>query len=312
MRRRTAVIAFLALSCTDRAATQRPVEERTTLAGGIAARVGGEPISVELVAAVATEQAVTPENAVRRLIDDAIAAQAARMRRLDRVPPARWLLTSVRARLVADKLREQAVAKGPPTKQEVDDLTLLHWQQVDRDVSVRVVHAVIFGPDDAAMAAAKEEAATLRERLLDTATPQEFLDKGNAFKVPEPLKIVVQELPPFIEEGGWVTVGNDQRMDQRFATAAHALAKPGDTSGVVRSGFGWHVIRLVERIPASKMSYEARRAAFTEEAHANRARKEIDALLAQLRAKHPVVVSTSAETLMRSVHAEPEQPSAGK
>lgn len=318
MTRRSVALLMFVFACSDDSVS-KPVargtehDEKATLARGVVARVGGEPIQAELVAAVAAEQHIAADEALHRLIDDAVAAQAARMRRLDRVPPTRWKLTAALGRLTADRLREHAVAKGPPTEDEVKELTRFHWQQVDRDVSVKVVHAVVLAPKDPALnEAGKEEAKKLRTALLDTTTKDEFLEKAKAWTPPAGLQIHAEELPPFIEEGGWVTVGPDATFDQTFARGAHAIAKPGDTSAVVETKHGFHVIRLLERIPAQKLSYEARRSAFTEEAHANRARGELNALLAELRARHPVAISTAAETLMRSAHNEPDQPPAPK
>src|SRR5690606_32834298 len=65
--------------------------ELAELGGETAARVGGEPISLALVQEVADAQRVSPREALRRLIDDAIAAHAARERGLER--GVRWHLT---------------------------------------------------------------------------------------------------------------------------------------------------------------------------------------------------------------------------
>jgi peptidyl-prolyl cis-trans isomerase C len=45
-------------------------------------------------------------------------------------------------------------------------------------------------------------------------------------------------------------------MDPAFADAAFALKKPGDLSEPVLSKFGWHVIKLENRTPASIKSFE--------------------------------------------------------
>src|SRR5262249_32499600 len=45
-------------------------------------------------------------------------------------------------------------------------------------------------------------------------------------------------------------------MDPAFANAAFALKNPGDVSEPVLSKFGWHVIKLENRTPASGKSVE--------------------------------------------------------
>jgi peptidyl-prolyl cis-trans isomerase C len=46
-------------------------------------------------------------------------------------------------------------------------------------------------------------------------------------------------------------------MVPAFEAAAFALQQPGDFSGVVKTDFGYHVIRLEERKPASRQPFEA-------------------------------------------------------
>jgi peptidyl-prolyl cis-trans isomerase C len=46
------------------------------------------------------------------------------------------------------------------------------------------------------------------------------------------------------------------RMDPAFSKAAFALAKPGEVSEPVRTPFGWHIIRLEDRKPASTRPFE--------------------------------------------------------
>ncbi len=52
---------------------------------------------------------------------------------------------------------------------------------------------------------------------------------------------------------GLITRG---QMDPAFEKAAFALQRPGEISGVIRSAFGFHIIKLEERVPASREPFE--------------------------------------------------------
>ena len=121
---RTAFAGIVSLALSTSCGTERPAPpsgtERSALGGDVAARVGDEVIHVALVAKVAADQRVSADEALRRLVDDAIVASAARSRGMERTTD--WRLRSARARFTADKLLADAKAKGPPTDEEVQDL----------------------------------------------------------------------------------------------------------------------------------------------------------------------------------------------
>ena len=45
---------------------------------------------------------------------------------------------------------------------------------------------------------------------------------------------------------------SEKQIADSFAEAANALARAGDQSPVVRTPFGFHVILLIERLPAPR------------------------------------------------------------
>lgn len=300
--RRLAPLILLAsaAACSDSAHGAPP--EQAALGDDAAARVGSDVIPKALVAKVAADQAVAPREAVRRLIDDAVSANGARSRGLDRSHPAAWLLTAARARWAAERSLAEARGSGPLSDAEIVEVTRQHWREVDRPEAVRVVHALVQRPkkpDEAAYASARALAAQLREAVLSAKDGDDFQARAKAVPHPAELDVIVQPLPLFAVDGA-ITEG-EGGMVESFAKAAHTLTKAGETSRVVETPFGWHVIRLIERIPEERMPLDARRAAFAEEAFMQRARKLSEARLAALRPSAPVEISPSAERLMESL-----------
>jgi peptidyl-prolyl cis-trans isomerase C len=137
-------------------------------------------------------------------------------------------------------------ADGPP----LDRATLerLARNQYDADPKkfdnpeqVRVRHILVSAKSCEAEAKAKDLLAQARQPGADFAALAQANsdDAGSA---------------PRGGDLGFVARG---RMVPAFEAAAFALQQPGDFSGVVKTDFGYHVIRLEERKPAERQAFEA-------------------------------------------------------
>jgi peptidyl-prolyl cis-trans isomerase C len=274
------LLAGISLSCGSERRAERARGQNAALGGEIAARVGGEPIALRTVGSVADAQGITAQEAAWRLVDDAVAAFAARAEGRDRRAPTSWLLISRRARFAADAL---AV------------VTSRRWRDDDRPPSVRVMHAIVLRPKaDSLLDDARAVATELQEALAH-ASNDDFEAKAKAVSHDPKLELRVERLPAMTEDGRVV------EADGAMAKAASARPSAGATSGVVETRFGFHVIRLLERLPEQRTPVEVRRTKYADEVYSQRAREQMNARLSALRASNPVVVESAAEQLMRSV-----------
>ena len=273
---------------------------RGTLGPGQVARAGDVVIPASLVGAAAARESLPPTAALDALIADALLAEGAKSEGLDTRRDIQGELVAARAQETVKALRDRDIAAGPPTDAEVEELTALHWREVDVPEQVQVIHAVALRPehpDAASLARAKAVGSALAQATAGSISKEDFEARARA--VPhEGVEVRIEELPNFVEDG--CMVGHEGTMDSDFSHGAFTVGA-GGTTQVIESSFGWHVIHVLERLPPVRTSLEERRRAFTVEARAMRGRKGIDTLLAGLHARLRIEVNPAAEAILRDV-----------
>ena len=188
----------------------------------------------------------------------ALATQA-RAAKHDETPEARRQLALGANRVLADSWIDHLAGQKAPTNAQLDAHARTTYNanpnQFSQSEQLRARHilvAVKAGRDDAqAKARAEELLAQLRQgRPFDELAREASDDKGSG------------------QRGGDLGTFGKGSMVPEFEAAAFALTKPGQLSEPVKSQFGYHVIELLERIPARRQTFEDVRAELREDARA--------------------------------------------
>jgi peptidyl-prolyl cis-trans isomerase C len=153
-------------------------------------------------------------------------------------------LRSARERVLSEAALDRAAGE-PPDRAALERLARNQYdadpKKFDTPEQVRVRHVLIS-------AKACEAEAKAREILAKASQP------GADFAA---LAQASSDDPGSASRGGDLGFVARGRMVPAFEAAAFALKQPGDLSDVVKTDFGYHVIRLEERKPAERKPFEA-------------------------------------------------------
>ena len=184
--------------------------------------------------------------------------------------------TELRTRNLVDKVVRQEVDKLPGVVTDAEAKAFYDQNPTLFDAGERVHASHILlrvpegaGPDAKKAARAKAEAALARVR------------KGEDFAA---VAREVSEDPGSAPRGGDLGAFAKGQMVPPFEQAAFALPA-GQVSGLVESPFGFHIIKVQERLPAGKVPFEPVKGQIKDHLAQTRRDKAVDDLVQGLKAK---------------------------
>ncbi|QBQ53529.1 peptidylprolyl isomerase [Nitrosococcus wardiae] len=203
-----------------------------------------------------------------------VLAQEAREQGLDQNP-----LIQQRAKLEVEEilgkarlrqLREQALADNPDFEALARERYQANTEQYQLPEQVKVSHILIKAEERS-----EEEAKQLVEKVRKLALTEEkpFAELAVEYSEDSSVKRNKGDL-------GFIARGNTVKP---FEEAAFALQQPGDLSPVVKSRFGFHIIRLEERQPARTQSFEQVKDKLVQQAQQTYLNKVVQTHLNQIR-----------------------------
>ena len=310
MSRRAAALALsaLAATCGCSEAAGPPPAAVSALPAGTLARVDSQLVSATSVTNVAVRRGLAPREALERLLSDALLASQARSSAPPGVVTA--IERSAAARALLEKLAADAAAAGPATPSEVDELSKERWTELDRPDAARTSHVVVINSDATRDGRARAVAEALHAAVDGCTSAQDFEQRAKTVAT-DGFDVRVEALPPITADGraferkdqSWLPYPST--FDAAFARAANRLNEPGQLSPVVKSEFGYHVIRLVERIAGATLPKAELLTALEPEVRTRRAARARVELLEKLRPASGIQIDRAVDELTARVQASP-------
>lgn len=280
----------------------------SSLPRGALARAGSELVSGSTVSRISAAQGVAPRAALALGLSDALFAQAARAELP--VSATKSVERAANARALLEQMQRETSGKGPPTPSELSKILQERWVDFNRPDAVRTSHAVVLNQDATRDAAARGVANKLAAALAQVPSESELIRIASAFPG-DGFEIRAESLP-FVTADGRILERRDAgfvagraAFDADFARAASALTEPGQLSGVVKSAFGYHVIRLEERAPGVVVPEAELPSVLGDEVVQRRAKRARSELLERLRASTSIQIERAADELTAHVEVSP-------
>jgi len=262
-------------------------EKARIVAASVAATVDGEPIGLDEVRAAMDEAdaGLTAEQALDALIDEHVLAREAARRGVGGVDVDIERARAMARRLVL-KIRDET------TVDDIDQRALLEDYERQRARFVhgperRVIHAVVKTGKGPAVdpAAAEKLAQRIRAAEDGASSADDFAARAEPFQKEAGGAVKIESLPPFS--------AGSKRFVPEFVAAAFAVPKVGGVSPPFATSFGWHVLYVIEELPAQDVPFAEARRVLAEERLPREREKRIVELVQRLSHDNPTFLYES-------------------
>jgi len=302
-------LTLFAVSCGKKAPEQTAKVSKQTLTESekhtVLAKVGDTVITLgdfeaELQALPEfTRSRLTTKDAKKKqldkMIDELLLMKEAEARGLDKDPDIQKKLESYRKRMITEKLYQAvAQAESPVSEEEIKKYFEEHKDQFEEKEKIRVSQIMIMVPPNADPEKEKEAKVKIEQALKRAKKGEDFSKLAQEYSEGGPTAGKGGDL-------GYITKG---RMMPEFETAAFSLKNVGDISDIVKTQFGYHIIKLTDRKPAHTQSLEEARDRIVRQIEAQRRRDARQNLPQELRKK--VAIEIHDELLKDEPGASPE------
>ena len=201
----------------------------------------------------------------------------------------------LRSRLERNNSVQQYIERQFAAKMEVSDNDLVAYYEGHLDLfkqpfQVRASHIMVQS-DPAWEASRKEEARRKIEQILKS------LKKGQEFGA----LAREQSDGPTRTSGGDLGYLRSGQLEKRFESAIVAL-KPGETTEIIETDFGFHLFKVTDKKPETVLAYENVKEKIRQFLRQEKARQQADLLARKLREK------ASVEILMKEEIISAKQP----
>jgi peptidyl-prolyl cis-trans isomerase C len=215
-----------------------------------------------------------------KMIDEILLLAEAEKRGLDRDAEIQRKVERYRRRLITERLyREVAKEKSRVGDEEIQEYFQAHRDRFMQKERIRVRQILVLLPPNAGPEKEAEAKKKAEEILRRAKSGEDFAGLAKEYSE-----------GPAASRGGDLGFFSRGRMVPAFEEAAFALEKEGDTSDVVQTKFGYHIIQLAGRQPAKELSIDEVRDRIVRQLESARRREVRQSLAKELREQADVEI----------------------